>query len=92
MEQNSTARDAGVADIDFMVTENGDALRVPGGSTLKIATDVEQTIGATGPTNWWRIGLLALIAVALVLLALQLLGGNLGTDVIPGTPVAAPLV
>ena len=36
------------------------------------------------------MGLVALMVVAVVLLALQMLGGNKGTDVIPGTPVAAP--
>ena len=79
-----------VAKVDHLVDENGMKVDVPEESTLKVATDVEQTVGATGPTNWWRLGLIALAIVAAILLALQLMGGNTGTDVIPGTPVAAP--
>ena len=46
--------------------------------------------GETGPTGWWRIGLVALAAVVAVLLVLQLLSGGANTDVIPGTPTVAP--
>ena len=63
---------------------------MPDDSTLKMATGVEQTIGGTGPTAWWRYGLVALAVIAVILLGLQLLGGNRGTDVIPGTPTTAP--
>lgn len=79
-----------VAKVDTLVDENGAPVRVPDDSTLKVATDVEQTVGATGPTNWWRLGLVGLGIVAAILLVLQLLGGNTGTEMIPGTPTAAP--
>ena len=57
---------------------------------LKLETEAAQATGLTTPTNWWRLGLIALLIVVAVLLALQLMGGNTGTDVIPGTPIAAP--
>ena len=79
-----------VASVDYLVDENASPIDVPDGSMLKVATEVEQTVGATGPTNWWRMGLIALGLVALLLLALQLLGGGAGTDMVPGTPVVAP--
>ncbi len=79
-----------VARVDALIDENGSQLDVPDDSALKVATDVEQTVGATGPSNWWRIGLIAVGIVAAILLALQLMGGNTGTEMIPGTPTAAP--
>ena len=57
---------------------------------LKLETEVAEATGVTSPTAWWRWGLVALAVVIVVLLAMQMLGGNKGTDVIPGTPVAAP--
>ena len=57
---------------------------------LKIETEAAQATGMVGPASWWRLGLIALLIVVAVLLALQLLGGNKGTDVIPGTPITAP--
>lgn len=56
---------------------------------LKLETEVAEATGATSPVSWWLIGLVALLALAVVLFALQFLGGNKGTDVIPGTPIAA---
>lgn len=50
----------------------------------------EAPVAATGPASWWRYGLVALALVVAILLGMQLLSGNKGTDVIPGTPVAAP--
>lgn len=86
------AIDPRAAKVDFMVDENGSRLDVPDNSTLRAATEIEQTVGATGPTNWWRIGVIVLAAIALVLLILQIVGGGPpATDVIPGTPVTAPL-
>lgn len=79
-----------VAKVDTLVDENGAPVAVPDDTSLKVATDVEQTVGATGPTNWWRYGLVGLGIVAAILLVLQLLGGNTGTEMIPGTPTAAP--
>lgn len=57
---------------------------------LKLETEAAQATGLVGPANWWRLGLVALLIVVAVLLALQLMGGNKGTDVIPGTPITAP--
>jgi hypothetical protein len=79
-----------VAKVDTLVDENGYKVDVPDDTSLKIATEVEQVTGATGPTSWWRMGLLGLGIVAAILLVLQLLNGNTGTAMIPGTPTAAP--
>lgn len=79
-----------LARVDRLIDENGYPIDVPDNSALKAANDHEPTVGATGPTNWWLTGLVALLIVAAILLALQLMGGNPGTDVVPGTPVAAP--
>lgn len=79
-----------IASVDFLVDENGSRIDVPDDSTLRAATAVEQSVGATGPASWGRYGLVALGAVVLILLVLQLFGGGAGTDVVPGTPVVAP--
>jgi len=79
-----------VAKVDTLVDENGNKIDVPDDTSLKIATEVEQVTGATGPTNWWRMGLIGIAIVAAILLVLQMLGGNTGTEMIPGTPTAAP--
>jgi len=79
-----------VAKVDTLVDENGYKIDVPDNSALEVATPTEPTVRATGPTNWWRLGLIAVCIVAAILLALQLLGGNTGTEMIPGTPTAAP--
>jgi hypothetical protein len=78
------------ATVDYAVDENASRLDVPDESTIRPARDSEETLGATGPTNWWRYGLIALGAIALVLLLMQLFGGTPGTDVQSGTPVAEP--
>jgi hypothetical protein len=79
-----------VAKVDTLVDENGNKVDVPDDTSLAIATEVEQVTGATGPTGWWRMGLVGLGIVAAILLGLQLLNGGAGTDVVPGTPTAAP--
>ena len=79
-----------VAKVDTLVDENGSRIDVPDNSSLKVANEAEPMVGATGPANWWRLGLIALGIVAAILLALQLMGGNTGTEMIPGTPTAAP--
>lgn len=56
---------------------------------LKVETEVAQATGVTSPVSWWLIALVVLLAVAVVLFALQSLGGNRGTAVVPGTPIAA---
>jgi hypothetical protein len=90
MATTEHTRGPAVAKVDTLVDENGARVQVPDDTSLKVATEVEQTVGATGPTNWWRLGLVGLGIVAAILLALQLLGGNTGTEMIPGTPTAAP--
>lgn len=79
---------AGQASVDFLIDENATRLDVPDGSTIRPAEEGEPEIGSTGPTNWWRRGLIALGIVAAILLVLQLFGGTPGTDVQPGTPTA----
>jgi hypothetical protein len=69
---------------------HGRKLLSPDDSPETFAEEIEAAAGAPGPTAWWRYGIVALAVVIAVLLALQFLGGNKGTDVIPGTPVAAP--
>ena len=83
-------REPVVAKVDTLVDENGNKIDVPDDTALKIATDVEQVTGATGPTNWWRLRLIGIGIVAAILLGLQMLNGNTGTEMIPGTPTAAP--
>jgi hypothetical protein len=78
------------ASVDYVVDEKGSPLDVPDDSTIRPALEKEEALGATGPTNWWRYGLVALGIVALILLLLQLFGGAPGTDVQSGTPVAKP--
>ena len=82
------SRGSGQASVDFVVDENGSPIDVRDGSLVRPAVGEEPSVGATGPTNWWRRGLIALGIVAAILLALQLLGGVPGTDVQPGTPTA----
>ncbi|HEV7277036.1 MAG TPA: hypothetical protein VGN80_12185 [Devosiaceae bacterium] len=79
------------AEVDQMVDERASPLKVPDNSRLEVAADDQPTVGATGPTNWWRIGLVALGIVALMLLLLQLFGGAPSTEMVPGTPTAAPV-
>ena len=86
----STTTRPGDAQVDFLIDENGNPIELKRDTTVGPASDAEATVGATGPTNWWRLGLVALLVIAAVLLGMQLLNGNKGTDVIPGTPVAAP--
>jgi hypothetical protein len=80
----------GVARVDFLVDENGQRVDVPDNSKLEITEEAERSVGSTAPSNWWRASLIALGIVALILLLMQIFGGNPGTDVQPGTPVAAP--
>lgn len=78
------------AAVDDLVDENASRVDVPDDSLIRPASRTEQAVGGTSPTNWWRIGLVALLIVAAILLALQLLGGAPDTAVQPGTPVAQP--
>jgi hypothetical protein len=78
------------ASVDYLVDENGAPLDVPDGSTVRPARNDEESVGSTGPTNWWGYGLIALAAIALVLVLMQIFSGSPGTDVQSGTPVAEP--
>ena len=53
-------------------------------------TGVEQKTGLFGPAGWRWIGLVVLAVLVAVVLVLKMAGGNPGTNVIPGTPIAAP--
>ena len=79
-----------LADVDFLVDESGNAIQLEHDSKIVVADEQHETIGATGPNNWFLIGLCALFVLAGILLAVQVLSGNKGTAVYPGTPVAAP--
>ena len=81
-----------VADVDFMVDENGSRVEVPQDSELKAAGDHEATVGATGPTNWWLYGIGALAIIIAIILLMQVFSGAPGTEVQPGSPVAEPVV
>jgi hypothetical protein len=87
---SASAKPGSVAQVDNLIDERGYKIPVGEDTSIKIATEMEPVVGGTSPTNWWRAGLVALVIVAAILLILQLIGGNRGTDVIPGTPVAAP--
>lgn len=80
------------AEVDFLVDERGSKLDVPDNSQARATANVQRSVGSTSPSNWWRIGLVVLGALALVILLIQLFGGTPGTDVQPGTPVAEPVV
>ena len=80
------------ASVDYMIDENAAPLDIADGSTVGPARDDEETVGSTGPTNWWGYGLVALAAIVLILVLMQVFGGSPGTDVQSGTPVAEPEV
>jgi hypothetical protein len=70
--------------------EDGNPIEGAGTMQARPAANTDTAAVAPGPTAWWRYGLVALAMVIAILLGMQLLSGNKGTDVIPGTPVAAP--
>jgi hypothetical protein len=81
-----------VAEVDMLVDENGSPIEVPPDSELKVAGENDATVGATGPTNWWRLGLLALAVVLIILGVLQVLNGGDSSDALtpPATTTEAP--
>lgn len=91
-QQPPPKRPAADARVDFLVNERGDRMDVPDNSQAAATDNVRRSVGATAPSNWWRIGLVIMAALILVVLALQIFGGAPGTDVQPGTPVAEPVV
>ena len=87
---SASAKPGSVAQVDHIPDERGYKIPVGEDSSLKIASEMEPVFGGSSPTNWWRAGLIALFIVAAMLLVLNFLNGNRGTDMIPGTPIAAP--
>jgi hypothetical protein len=77
-----------VAEVDALVDENGSRIELPEDSELRVADERDLIVGATGPTNWWLYGLVALAIVIAIILGLQWMNGAPGTDVQPGTPSA----
>ena len=75
-----------VAKVDRLIDENGAPLEVVPESALVVDDKVERTVGGTGPSAWWRAGLIGIVIVAAILLGLQLLSGGANTDMVPGTP------
>ena len=65
-----------VAQVDQVIDENGIPIALPEDSALQVTRDVEETIGATGPTNWWKRGLIGVGIVVVILLGFQLLASN----------------
>jgi hypothetical protein len=65
-----------VAQVDQVIDENGIPIALPEDSTLQVTRDVEESIGSTGPTNWWKRGLIAVGIVVVILLGFQLLASN----------------
>jgi hypothetical protein len=90
MPMSAAIKPGSVAQVDNLIDEHGYKIPAPDDTSIKVASELDPSVGGTGPTNWWRYGLVALAIVAAILLTMQMLGGNKGTDVIPGTPVAAP--
>jgi hypothetical protein len=78
------------AKVDYVLDENASPIELAEDTSLRAATNVEQAVGATGPSNWSRLGILALGAVVLVLLVFQFMNGGAQTGVVPGTPTVAP--
>lgn len=64
------------AQVDQLMDENGQPISLPENSTLQATRDTEEAIGGTGPTNWWKRGLIAVGIVVVILLAFQLLASN----------------
>ena len=71
-----TRRTPKVARVDQLMDENGQPISLPENSTLQVTRDVEDTIGGTGPTNWWKRGLIAVGIVVVILLGFQLLAST----------------
>jgi len=65
-----------VARVDQLIDENGQPISLPENTTLRVTREAEETVGGTGPTNWWKRGLIAVGIVVVILLAFQLLASN----------------
>lgn len=81
-----------VASVDNLIDENGARIQVPDATPIKVAGEHEDSIAATGPTNWWLYGILGLGIVIAVLFVMQMFQGAPATDVQPGTPTSESVV
>lgn len=81
-----------MAVVDNLVDESGAPIVLGEGSSIRPTGEVEASIGATSPSNWWFYGIVALAIVVALLLVLQWLNGAPGSDVQPGSPSAEPAV
>ncbi len=81
-----------VAEVDVLIDENGSRIDVPDASPIKVAGEHEDTVGATGPTNWWLYGIIGLAIVVAVLFLMQMFQGAPATDVQPGSPTSESVV
>lgn len=73
-----------VARVDQLVDENGQPISLPENSALEVSREDDATVGGTGPTNWWKRGLIGVGIVVVILLAFQLLASY------TRSPVTAP--
>lgn len=73
-----------VARVDQLMDENGQPISLPENSALEVTRDDEAMVGGTGPTDWWKRGLIGVGIVVVILLAFQLLASN------TRAPVTAP--
>ncbi|MDB5562134.1 MAG: hypothetical protein JWN11_1552 [Hyphomicrobiales bacterium] len=73
---------------EFMLIEEDSHLGVPDDAALRVETALEQVVHDRGPAGWWRLGMVALAAVALVLLIAQIISG--GPPKVP-VPASAPV-
>lgn len=81
-----------VAKVDHLVDENSSRIDVPDDSSLEVASELDPSVGATSPTNWWLYGLVGLAIVVVILFLMQIFGGAGGTDMEAGTPTSEPVV
>lgn len=61
---------------DYLVDETGAHIGVPEDKVPARAHAGEETIGATGPNNWWRRGIILLAILIALLIILQLVTGG----------------
>lgn len=64
------------AQVDRVIDENGEPVVLQEGARLGDGPNTTEPLGATGPTGWWRLGLVALAVLVAIVLLIQLLGGG----------------
>jgi len=91
MQDNEGPRSgATAARVDYLVDENGSRVNLPDDAGVRPTGDTEAAVGATGPSSWWRLGIIAVALLALALLIIQMLNGGAGTAVAPDSPTVMP--